>query len=28
VQTVKTGDFSKYRETFNKMQTGITFVGR
>lgn len=28
VQTVKTGDFSKYRETFNSMQSGITFVGR
>lgn len=28
VQTVRAGDFGKYRDRFNKMQSGITFTGR
>jgi hypothetical protein len=28
VETVKTGDFGKYRDTFDKLQSGITFAGK
>ncbi len=28
VQTVKAGDFAAYRATFDKMQSGLSFVGR
>ena len=27
VETVKSGDFGKYRDTFNRLQSGITFAG-